>query len=148
MCRDTGIYELQIILNYNPVKLNKQIATLLDRTKASMIDTLILIVVTFMIAEILSNFENVPTWIRVTLFIPIVMYEPVCITLGATLGNLIMNIRIRRSSDDSKKLNILRSLIRFFLKLIFGWISYVTVFKNPRKRELHDLISGASVSEV
>ena len=123
-------------------------ATLLDRTKSSTIDTLFLITLAFVIAGILSNFENVPTWIRVTLFSCLVMYEPICITFGATIGNHVMNIRIRRSSNDSKKLNILRSVIRFVSKLIFGWISYVTVFKNPRKRAIHDLITGATTIEV
>ncbi|GAA4757139.1 hypothetical protein GCM10023230_00980 [Flavobacterium hankyongi] len=59
-----------------------------------------------------------------------------------------MNIRIRRSSNDSKKLNILRSVSRFVSKLIFGWISYITIFKNPRKRAIHDLITGATTIEV
>ena len=123
-------------------------ATLLDRTKSSTIDTLFLITLAFVIAGILSNFENVPTWIRVTLFSCLVMYEPICITFGATIGNHVMNIRIRRSSNDSKKLNILRSISRFASKLFFGWISYVTIFKNPRKRAIHDLITGATTIEV
>lgn len=126
----------------------KSTATLLDRTKSSTIDTLFLITLTFLIAGILSNFENVPTWVRALLFASLIMYEPICITFGATIGNHAMNIRIRRSSDESKKLNILRSVIRFVLKLIFGWISYITIFKNPRKRAIHDLITGATTIEV
>ncbi|RXR21352.1 RDD family protein [Flavobacterium amnicola] len=128
--------------------MSKQTATLLDRTKSSTIDTLILITLAFIIAELLSNFENVPTWIRTLLFSSLVIYEPICITFGTTIGNHIMNIRIRRSSNDSKKLNILRSVIRFISKLFFGWISYVTIFKNPRKRAIHDLITGATTIKV
>ena len=123
-------------------------ATLLDRTKSSTIDTLFLIGLAFIIAEILSYFENVSTELKATLFISLIMYEPVCISFGATLGNYIIKIRIRKSSNDSKKLNLLRSLIRFISKLIFGWISYMTIFKNPRKRTIHDLISGATTIEV
>jgi len=128
--------------------MTKHTATLLDRTKSSTIDTLILIVLAFTIAQILSNFENVPTWIRTLLFSSLVIYEPICITFGASIGNYVMNIRIRRSSDDSKKLNIVRSIIRFLSKLFFGWISYVTIFKNPRKRAIHDLITGATTIKV
>ncbi|WP_264542580.1 MULTISPECIES: RDD family protein [Flavobacterium] len=128
--------------------MSKPTAALLDRTKSSTIDTLFLIALAFIIAEVLSNFENVPTWLRVSLFSSLVIYEPICISFGATIGNHVMNIRIRRSSNDSKKLNILRSVSRFVSKLIFGWISYITIFKNPRKRAIHDLITGATTIEV
>lgn len=123
-------------------------ATLFDRTKSSTIDTLFLIGLAFIIAELLSYFENVPTELKAILFISLMLYEPVCISFGKTLGNYLIKIRIRRSSNDSKKLNLLRSLIRFILKLIFGWTSYITIFKNPRKRTIHDLISGATTIEV
>ncbi|PKB17300.1 RDD family protein [Flavobacterium sp. 5] len=128
--------------------MNNPTATLLDRTKSSTIDTLLLIGVAFLIAGILNYFENVPTWVRALSFISLIMYEPICITFGATLGNHIMNIRIRRSSNDSKKLNIVRSFFRFISKFIFGWFSYVTIFKNPRKRAIHDLITGATTIQV
>ncbi len=128
--------------------MNNPTATLLERTKSSMIDSLFLIAIGFVIAGLLSSFENVPTWVRATLFSSLIMYEPICISFGATLGNYIMNIRIRRSTNDLKKLNILRSLIRFTFKLIFGWFSYITLFKNPRKRAIHDLIAGATTIEV
>lgn len=128
--------------------MNGQTASLLDRTKSSTIDTLLLIAAAFFIAGILSYFQNVPTWLRALLFLSLLMYEPVCISFGATIGNQIMNVRVRRSSNDSKNLNILRSLIRFISKLLFGWISYVTIFKNPRKRAIHDLIAGATTIAV
>jgi uncharacterized RDD family membrane protein YckC len=128
--------------------MTKSAATLLDRTKSSTIDTLFLITLAFVVAGILNNFENVPTWVRALLFTSLIMYEPICITFGATIGNHVMNIRIRRSSNESKKLNILRSVTRFVSKLIFGWISYITIFKNPRKRAIHDLITGATTIEV
>jgi len=128
--------------------MNNPTATLLERTKSSMIDSLFLIAMGFVIAGLLSCFENVPTWVRATLFSSLLLYEPICISFGTTLGNYIMNIRIRRSTNDLKKLNILRSLIRFTFKLIFGWFSYITLFKNPRKRAIHDLIAGATTIEV
>ena len=140
--------KLPLLIKHYSMEINKTTATLLDRTKASTIDTFLLIVMGFMLAEVLSGFEHVATWVRVSLFISIVLYEPVCIAFGATLGHLILNIRVRRSTNDSKKLTIFRSLVRFFCKLLFRWVSYVTVFKNPRKRTLYDLISGATVIDL
>ena len=128
--------------------MSKSTATLLDRTKSSTIDILILISLAYLIAEILYHFNDLPAWLRPSLFALLFFYEPICISFGATIGNSIMDIRIRRSSNEAKKLNIIRSVLRFILKIFFGWLSYITVFKNPRKRTLHDLISGASVIEV
>ncbi len=128
--------------------MHKPIATLLDRTKSSTIDTLLLILIAFCMADLLGWFDEVAAWVKALLFLMLVLYEPICISLGATYGNIKMNIRVRRSSNESKKLNIFRSLLRFTIKLLLGWLSYVSIFKNPRKRALHDLISGATVIEV
>jgi uncharacterized RDD family membrane protein YckC len=128
--------------------MNSPTATLLDRTKSSTIDTLLLISLAFLIADFLSYFEDVPTWLRAILFSSLVMYEPIFITFGGTLGNKIMKIRIRNSKNDSTNLNLIRSIIRFTLKILFGSISYTTIFKNPRKRAIHDLIAGATTVKI
>lgn len=128
--------------------MNSITATLLDRTKSSIIDTLLILFLAFLIADFLSYFENVPTWLRVLLFSSLVMYEPIFMTFGGTLGNNIMKIRIKNSKNDATNLNLIRSIIRFSIKILLGWISYTTIFKNPRKRAIHDLIAGTTTVKV
>ncbi|AWI26856.1 RDD family protein [Flavobacterium pallidum] len=123
-------------------------ATLLDRTKASTIDILLLILAGAFATLALSYFENVPIGVRQSIFIALVLYEPVFIIFGGTVGDRLMNIRVRKSANESKNINILQSLIRFIFKLTFGWFSYISIFKNPRKRTLHDLISMTSVVTI
>lgn len=128
--------------------MNFTTATLLDRTKSSIIDTLLILFLAFLIADFLSYFENVPTWLRALLFSSLVMYEPIFMTFGGTLGNNIMKIRIRNSKNDATNLNLIRSIIRFSIKILLGWISYTTIFKNSRKRAIHDLIAGTTTVKV
>lgn len=93
--------------------------------------------------DILDMFNNVPDWARAALFISLLMYEPLCVTFGATIGNDKMEIRVRKNSDTTKRLNIFQSIIRYTVKILFGWLSFITIFMNPKSRTLHDIVSGS-----
>ena len=121
---------------------------LLDRIKSTTIDSIILIVCMFIFTEILGLFENVPNWVRIVLFLALLMYEPLCTAFGATIGNDKMNIRVRKNSDSTQRINLFQAIIRFFFKFIFGWLSFITIFSSPKKRAIHDLISGSVIIEV
>ncbi|MBF7091543.1 RDD family protein [Flavobacterium sp. ALJ2] len=122
--------------------------TILDRTKSTLIDTILLIACMYIFTDILTNFSTIPNWVKVTLFVSLLMYEPICTTFGATIGNHKNNIRVRKISDTSKRLNIFQSIIRYFFKLIFGWFSFITIFMNPKSRSIHDLISGSVMIKI
>ena len=115
----------------------------LDRIKSILIDGVIVIGMMLAFTEILNLFENVPDWVRIVLFILILMYEPLCTAFGATLGNHKMEIRVRKNSDESQRINILQAIIRYFLKCIFGWFSFISIFTNAKKRAIHDILSGS-----
>jgi uncharacterized RDD family membrane protein YckC len=117
--------------------------SVLDRTKSTLIDTIIIIACMILFTDILDMFKNVPDWTRATLFISLLLYEPICTTFGATLGNDKMKIRVRKNSDSTQSINIFQAIIRYFIKVVFGWISFITIFISPKSRTLHDIISGS-----
>jgi uncharacterized RDD family membrane protein YckC len=117
--------------------------SVLDRTKSTLIDTIIIIACMILFTDILDMFKNVPNWTRATLFISLLLYEPICTTFGATLGNDKMKIRVRKNSDSTQSINIFQAIIRYFIKVVFGWISFITIFISPKSRTLHDIISGS-----
>jgi len=123
--------------------MNKNYPSVLDRTKSNLIDTILLIACMLLFTDILDNIENVPDWARVLLFLSLLMYEPICVTLGATLGNDKMKIRIRKNSNTDEHLNIFQSIIRYFFKILLGWISFITIFVSPKSRTIHDMIVGS-----
>ena len=122
--------------------------TVLDRIKSTTIDTLILIVCMYFFSDILNSYENVPNWVRAVLFGSLLMYEPICTAFGATIGNHKMNIRVRKVSNENERINIFQSIIRFFFKIILGWLSFITVFTSPKSRTLHDIICGSIMIKV
>jgi uncharacterized RDD family membrane protein YckC len=117
---------------------------LTDRIQSTFIDTILIVVLMFVFSNVLDKFENIPDWVRIALFACLfVAYEPLCMTFGSTLGNYLKGIRVRKYSDSTKRINIFQAIIRYPVKVILGWVSFLTINSNPKRRAIHDLISGS-----
>ena len=119
---------------------------LIDRIQSSFIDLIFIVACMFVFSSALNKYENTPDWVRIALFAGIWMvYEPLCTTLGCTLGNYIKNLRVRKYTNPSKKINFLQALIRYIFKTGLGWISFLTINSNRQKRAIHDMVAGSVV---
>ena len=98
----------------------------------------------FALNEVLNFFTDVPDWLKMILFLLILMYEPLCAAFGV-ISQDKMEIRVRKASDETKRINILQALLRFFFKYLFGWLSFITLFTNKKKRPIHDIVSRSVV---
>ncbi len=121
---------------------------MIDRIKSILIDSIILIGAMLAITEVLGLFDQVPDTVRMVSFFLLVMYEPLCTAFGATLGHHKMEIRVRKHSDPSRRINIIQSFIRYVVKFLFGWLSFITIFFNGEQRALHDIVSGSVMIKV
>ena len=72
------------------------------------------------------------------------VYEPFLTAYGATVGQYVIGIRVRDARNPNKRINILQAYVRIIVKLMLGWISFVTIHFNPQHRAIHDL-AGSSV---
>ena len=118
--------------------------TLSERFQSIFIDSVFIIIFMYASASALQKYGNPPDWIRIVLFFAIwSVYEPLCTSLGFTIGNYFKGIRVRKYSNPEKKINILQAYLRYILKIMFGWISFLTIHFNPEKRAIHDLVSGS-----
>ena len=110
---------------------------------------ILIIILMFLFANILEKFDNVPDWVRIIMFVSLfIIYEPVCMALGCTLGNYIKGIRVRKYSDTTKRINLFQAVIRYPIKIILGWISFLTINSNPKRRAIHDLVSGSVMIQL
>lgn len=126
------------------MNMEEKYPQLTDRIQSTFIDTFLIVILMFAFASILDNFENVPDWVRMAMFLGLfVAYEPLCTTLGATLGNYLKGIRVRKDSDQTKRINIFQAIIRYPVKILLGWVSFLTIHSNPKRRAIHDLVSGS-----
>lgn len=123
--------------------------SLSERVQSTFIDTVLIIALMFFFASMLERYENAPDWIRIAMFFFIWgIYEPVCTSLGFTLGNYLKGIRVRRAADINRKVNIFQALIRYILKGSLGWISFLSMHLNPERRAIHDFAAGSIMIKV
>jgi len=114
------------------------------RILSTFIDAIFIVALMFVFASQLDKYSNPPDWIRAALFFGLwVIYEPLCTSLGCTIGNLINGIRVRRFTDTNKRINIFQAYIRYFVKLTLGWISFLTIHSNDQRRAMHDFAAGS-----
>lgn len=120
-----------------------------ERIQSSFIDVVLLIILMFLFASILEKYENVPDWVRIAMFTGLfVIYEPLCMAIGCTLGNYLKRIRVRKYSDSSKRINLLQAIIRYPVKVFLGWVSFLTIHSNPKRRAIHDMVSGTVMIKI
>jgi uncharacterized RDD family membrane protein YckC len=123
-----------------------ELPTIKTRYISTLIDLMLTLLTTFGVSAILEKFENVPDYLRGVLFVFIViLYEPIFVSIGCTLGQLIMNIRVRRFKDPEKKILFHEAFFRLLLKWFLGWISFISISFNKNKRAIHDYGSRSIV---
>jgi uncharacterized RDD family membrane protein YckC len=117
-----------------------------DRIQSTFIDTFSIILMMFAFSSVLESFNNVSDWIRILLFITVwIIYDPLCTTLGCTIGNYVKGIRVRQRDNHELRISFLQALIRYIFKIFLGWLSFLTIHSNAERRALHDMVVGSVV---
>lgn len=127
--------------------MQQSYATILDRAKAAVFDSIILIVVMYGLSELFSLFENTPNYLRAISFVFLfIVYEPLFIAVyGGTIGHSVMAITVRKDVDNLKKISFVAAVFRFALKLLFGWLSFLIAAGNEKRKTVHDYAVGSIV---
>ena len=91
---------------------------LIDRTKALLIDGVILIVLIIITSDILTNFVNIPDYLKIGLFIVyFLLYEPILLcTKGATIGHHYAGIKVKNTATPMQIFLFFRELLDLRLK--------------------------------
>ena len=120
--------------------------TIKTRYFSMLIDIFVIVVVAIAVSYIFEAIGEIPDYLRVIVFIIVfILYEPILVTLGSTVGQYFLNIRVRKFKDPGKKVLFPLLLIRLTVKALLGWISFITVTFNINRRAIHDIASGSIV---
>jgi uncharacterized RDD family membrane protein YckC len=65
-----------------------------------------------------------------------------------TAGQYITGIRVRQLSDPSRRINVAAAYARYLVKLPLGFISFLTMGFNQRRRAIHDFVARSVVIDV
>ena len=120
------------------------------RVKAMFIDMIVVILLMYLATFLLSKFNVESGSIKASVLALILLYEPISVALGSTIGQRMMNLRVSQYQglkEHSLKLNIGfgYSLLRYITKIIFGFPSLLTVHASNYGQALHDKISASIV---
>jgi uncharacterized RDD family membrane protein YckC len=124
--------------------MEKSYPALSDRIQSTFIDSLFIVFLMFVTSAILDRYEQAPDWIRITIFVGLwAIYEPLSTSFGGTIGNRIKGLRVRQYNNEHQRINIGQAFLRYILKVLLGWISFVTIHSNAQRRAIHDYASGS-----
>jgi uncharacterized RDD family membrane protein YckC len=118
-----------------------------DRVRAIVTDAVVLVLLMVTVSYIFSLFENVPVSMRIIAFVFIFfLYDPLftCV-FGGTLGHMLIGLRVKRESDETKNILFHRAVLRSVVKGTLGEISLFTVLNNPKRKAIHDYLVGSVV---
>lgn len=109
------------------------------RAMAFVIDSTI-IIVTFILSGLAVSNLNLSTPVRIGMPVGLIfLLDPILVSsMGMTIGHRIMGLRICKQGN-LRKLNIFESILRFFIKVLFGWLSLVSVLITRRHQAIHDM---------
>jgi uncharacterized RDD family membrane protein YckC len=118
--------------------------TIKARYISMLIDVLIIVLLSLGISSLLDTIEQVPGFVKGILFVVVVLlYEPILITAGTTVGQFFLNLRVRNFKHPDQKLAFHLAILRTLVKIFLGWLSFVTVTFNVNRRAIHDFASGS-----
>ncbi len=122
--------------------------SLSNRVQALFIDAVIIFLVFLGSSYIFSFIEDINPVVRAVIFIfMLFLYEPTFIFFfKGTIGHQFLNIKITKFDNPEQRLNFSLALIRFFVKWLLGWISFLSIFSNDNNRAFHDIVSNSIVT--
>lgn len=126
-----------------------ELPTIKTRYISILIDLIVILMLSLGISSLIEKIGETPDYIRGTLFIVvIILYEPILVSIGATIGQLLMNIRVRAFNNPERKLNFFFVLVRIIVKIFLGWISFITITFNTNRRAIHDFASNSIMISI
>jgi uncharacterized RDD family membrane protein YckC len=72
------------------------------------------------------------------------LYEPLLTVYASTVGQRVIGIQVRKISNPDERLSVTDAYARVIVKLLLGWVSFITINFNRQHRAIHDL-AGSSV---
>jgi uncharacterized RDD family membrane protein YckC len=132
--------------------MEQEYPELKTRVQSTFIDGILMLLLMFAAASILDKAgmgdDEGGGMMKAIIFISIWgIYEPLSTTLGATAGNYLMKIRVRKADAAGKRINLLQAFVRFAFKFSLGWLSFLTIHFSEQRRAIHDIVAGSVMLE-
>lgn len=85
--------------------------------------------------------DNLP--LKLAAIFAAMSYEPLVMAANRrTLGQLVTGIKVQQLSLN-ERLPLLNSFARFWIRMLLGWTTYITIHSNDERRALHDIVTDS-----
>ena len=112
---------------------------------ATVIDLMFVLSMFILSSFLLQGDDTITVRTRISLTcLLIFMYEPFFTSRLCTIGQWAMRIRVR-DYRSLEKISITAAYLRIFIKLVLGFISFLTIPADSAKRGIHDIAVGSVV---
>src|SRR6185436_17925470 len=103
-----------------------------------------------LVSEVFDLFPVIPNWVRITVMLLMILYDPIFTSASCTLGQKIIGVRVRdynklRWEGIEQRISFFAAVWRIVVKYAIGAFTYISFFINPDKRMIHDFASGSIV---
>jgi RDD family len=117
------------------------------RIQGLMIDNMI-IIIGFIFAIFLAastGLNGAARAIGLAAFGALLLYEPVLVsTRGGTIGHSLRNLRVVNDRTGGN-IGFVAAFVRFVVKVLLGWISFIAMLTTQRHQAFHDVITHSTV---
>jgi uncharacterized RDD family membrane protein YckC len=116
------------------------------RLKAILFDWMLAMALLFGALTVASNVESdaLARALGVVVVLILLLYEPILVWRnGATLGHSWTNLRV--VDDRGGNLSFARAFVRFAIKSLLGWYSFLSMALTRRNQTIHDLLTRSTV---
>lgn len=118
------------------------------RVKSITIDSFIIVVLMFIAFSVFDGLGIASPKIRGIALGLIFLYEPIFTSSYRTVGQKLMGLRVcnfttYKNNSASVNINIFSALMRFFLKVLLGWLSLVGIHSDHYGQAFHDKMSNS-----
>lgn len=120
-----------------------QYPRLVQRYKALLIDGLLILLALIIIMIVVQDSKFRTTVMVSSALILLLTYEPLLTSYSKTFGQRMMKIKVRSHRNPDERITLLNAYVRWFVKGLLGWVSFVTIHFNPERRAIHDLASDS-----
>jgi uncharacterized RDD family membrane protein YckC len=119
--------------------------TILRRYMATVIDGSLVIIVFLVVSSLLQQNAIWITNLRVVTVLGFaLLYEPIFTSLGCTLGQRTVGVRVRKR-EAFTRINIFTAWLRIVVKIVMGIYSFLSIPFTKERRGLHDFVAGTVV---
>lgn len=118
-----------------------------QRIIAMCLDGAVLLILLMGFSYIFSLFNDPPVYAKMFAFLfCVLLYDPLFTTLfGGTIGHMMQGIRVKKQSNETENIIFQKALLRYVIKAFLGWVSLLVVYRNDRRKAIHDYAAGSVV---